>query len=332
MKKILVIGGMGYIGTVFIKNMLKRNYMITCIDNFIYNQLIQKNLFSDIKNFKFIEKDFRNFYFEVSYLNKFDNIVIFGGLVGDPITKKYNDLSVSINDIGLKKVIDAFDNSLVKKIIFISTCSNYGLVENGRLADEKCKLNPLSQYAKSKVELENYILSKKGKVNYEAIILRFATAFGLSPRMRFDLTINEFVREIFINKKLVVYDENTWRPYCHVVDFTNLIEKVINYKKDDINFEIFNAGSEKNNATKFQLTNKLKIYFPNAKFIFKSQGSDLRDYRVNFTKVKKFFDFNPQISIDDGIKEILKELKEGKYKDLNYYSDKLGNYSIDEKI
>ena len=101
----------------------------------------------------------------------------------------------------------------------MSTCSNYGLIKGDYLADEEHDLNPLSLYAKSKVNIEKYILSLYKKSSMRPTILRFATAFGLSPRMRFDLTVNQFTKELKLNKKLQVFDENTWRPYCHVKDF-----------------------------------------------------------------------------------------------------------------
>ena len=101
------------------------------------------------------------------------------------------------------------------------------MIQEDELADEDFELNPLSLYAKAKVEAELHLMSKKGKVNYTGTVLRFATAFGLSPRMRFDLSLSEFVRDLYFGKELLVFDEHTWRPYCHVRDFARLIDLVI---------------------------------------------------------------------------------------------------------
>ena len=131
----------------------------------------------------------------------FDVVILLAGLVGDPITKKYPIQSRKINDLGVKKVVDLCAVNNIKKLIYISTCSNYGFINNNELASEEHLLNPLSIYAKSKVSAENYILSLKGHTGMNPIILRFATAFGLSPRMRFDLTVNEFTRDIAIGGK-----------------------------------------------------------------------------------------------------------------------------------
>lgn len=328
MKNNLIIGGMGYVGTVVIESLLKDDENVTCIDNFSYNQEPKENFFENYKNFKFINLDIRKFDFKEDFLNNFDNVIIFAGLVGDPITKKYPEQSIAINDVGLKRIIDSLDHSSVKRVIFISTCSNYGLIKENAVADEQYELKPLSSYAKSKVNIENYLLNKKNKVGYSGVILRFATAFGLSPRMRFDLTINEFTRELYINNKIIVYDENTWRPYCHVKDFSNLIKKVIRTNVEKINFQVFNAGSERNNATKLDIVNYLKPFFPEAEIIFKSQGSDPRNYRVNFDKVKNTLGFKAEYNIEDGIKEIIQELNQGHFKIKNYYPDNLGNYVL----
>ena len=161
---------------------------------------------------------------------------------------------------------------------------------------------------------------KKG--NSEITILRFATAFGLSDRMRFDLTINQFVREIYLNKKIEVYDPYTWRPYCHVKDFANIIFQIVskeNVKRGKC--EIFNAGSSKNNFNKMMLINKIKKYIKNFKIVLQNDSADQRDYKVNFSKIKKVYGFKKITSIDEGIKEILKELKKGKFK--NYQTIKI---------
>ena len=134
-------------------------------------------------------------------LTKSKSSFLLGGLVGDPITKKFPKESEFINENQIIKCIDFFDDKEIEKLVFISTCSNYGLIKENELADEEFKLNPLSLYAKAKVNAEKYLLSKKGKTKYSGVVLRFALlAFGLSPRMRFDLTVSEFTRNLFLKK------------------------------------------------------------------------------------------------------------------------------------
>ena len=331
-KKILLIGGAGYIGSVISENFLKKEYKIKCFDSLIYSQDYCIDSLLKKKNFEFILGDLRNY-------NKFDglfenitDVIILAGLVGDPISKKYPKESEDINSIALKKFITNCNKRKLDRVIFVSTCSNYGLIENGKKADENYILNPLSNYAKSKVDMENYIMSLNGRVDYSPTILRFATAFGISPRMRFDLTINEFTRELFLKNNLEIYDAKTWRPYCHVNDFVQIIDKVLKSDKQKINFKIFNAGSDRNNYTKLQIIENLKKYFPESKVSFKEKGNDPRNYRVDFSKIKNQLGFEPKYSINDGIKEIIKVLKMGKFNNLKKYKDNLGNYKIKNAI
>ena len=126
-----------------------------------------------------------------------------------------------------------------------------------------------------------------GKTDYEPTILRFATAFGISPRMRFDLTVSEFIRQLALGKELVVYDTNTWRPYCHVKDFARIIEMVLKSPPKIVSNQIFNAGADINNYTKQMIIDEIKNYIPNSKIKYVENGIDPRDYRVNFNKIKK---------------------------------------------
>ena len=229
MKKNFAYRREGYIGKPLQDFFLKKKFQIISFDNLIYGQKFVKS--KSQNNLKFVKGDIRNNNdVKKILLIKYDVIILLAGLVGDPITKKYKSLSESINKKSLIKLIKKIyisDNS--KKFIFISTCSNYGLSKSKYLT-EKNKLKPLSHYAKCKVEVEKFILKLKRKKSFNPTILRFATAFGLSDRMRYDLTINQFVLELYKKGFIEVYDFNTWRPYCHVKDFARLINKVITSK------------------------------------------------------------------------------------------------------
>jgi nucleoside-diphosphate-sugar epimerase len=136
------------------------------------------------------------------------------------------------------------------------------LIKEDELADENFELNPLSLYAKAKVGAELHLMSKKGKVQYTGTVLRFATAFGLSPRMRFDLSVSEFVRDLYFGEELLVFDEHTWRPYCHVRDFARLIDLVINADSENVNFEIPDMFIDKYNLM-LELENENKLSWDN---------------------------------------------------------------------
>jgi len=246
-------------------------------------------------------------------------------LVGDPITKKYPVISEEINNQGIKKIIDFCLEAQVKNLIFVSTCSNYGLIDDQIKAKENHKLNPLSNYSIAKVKIEEYLLSKRNYTDSNITILRFSTAFGLSDRMRYDLTVNEFVKEIYFKKNLEVYDPDTWRPYCHVKDFARVILKILSEDSNNIYFEIFNVGNDENNFTKRMIIDLIskKMDCSKVKFINK-KGTDLRNYRVDFEKLEKKIDIRCIYSLENGIDEIIDNLKTQK----NTNFDNYGNYYL----
>ena len=331
MKKILLIGGAGYVGTVISAYFLKKGYKVNVLDNFIYDNQFAIEPFIGDPDYSFFYGDIGN----VTDLKKSSNgvtdVIILAGLVGDPITKKYPNESEQINEKGVQACMDYFNGKGLNKLIFISTCSNYGLIKEDELADENFILSPLSLYAKAKVANEQYLISKVNDVDYTGVVLRFATAFGLSPRMRFDLTISEFVREVFYGKELLVYDEDTWRPYCHVRDFARLLGLVIDADKQKVNFEVFNAGGDLNNFTKKMIVNEILKNIPLGKIKYGENGSDPRNYKVSFSKVKNVLGFEPEFSVKDGIKELVDALVIGLYKESMTNKNKYGNYQINYK-
>tara|TARA_B100000900_G_C20597282_1_gene723949 strand:- start:189 stop:1196 length:1008 start_codon:yes stop_codon:yes gene_type:complete len=328
MKKILLIGGEGYIGNVVSSALLKKGYKVISFDNFLYkNNHCVLNKISN-PNYNFIFGDMLDTNLLRSILTSVDSVILLAGLVGDPITKKYPKESILINDKGVKNVIDLSVKSEIKRFLFISTCSNYGLINNNELADENFDLNPLSSYAKSKVKAEKYILSLKNKTKMIPTILRFATAFGLSPRMRFDLTISEFTRDIAMGRELLVYDSETWRPYCHTQDFARLIQMVLKAPTKEIAFEVFNAGGAANNATKQMIIDLILKKIPNGKVKYQENGSDPRNYRVNFEKVKSILGFKPKFTIQDGIDELVHAFNNHVFDHVDDSINSYGNYEL----
>ena len=146
--------------------------------------------------------------------------------------------------------------------------------------------------------------------------------------MRFDLSVSQFVNDLFRGNELVVYDENTWRPYCHVRDFARLLELVIKSENKKVHFEVFNAGGDVNNFTKKMIIDEIIKHLPNSKVKYSSNGSDPRNYKVSFSKVYNVLGFSPKYLVKDGIKELVNALKMGLYKDSLENKNSYGNYSI----
>ena len=328
MKKILVIGGSGYIGRVLIEDLIKAKNQVINVDLKIYPDQ-QIDLTNEENNENFIKLDLKDIKELKKQIKLVDSVIILAGLVGEFITKKYLNLSNSINEKGIIDLInECGEHKNIKNVIFVSTCSNYGITKDQELVNEEHELKPLSPYAKAKVKIEKYLLNKKSQF-YSPTVLRFATAFGYSPRMRFDLTINHFCYSMFKDKEIEVYDPNTWRPYCHVKDFSRLIIKILTSERDKVDKKVFNAGSDINNFSKKAIVDLILKKLPNTKVIFKKGGVDKRDYKVSFEKIKKELNFETKYSVEDGIVEILSILKEDKIKFLKENSTKTrGNFEI----
>jgi nucleoside-diphosphate-sugar epimerase len=325
---ILIIGGAGYIGTVLTDHLLSAGYKVTCLDLLLYQNNICVVPYMGNPNYQFIYGDMCDNRVLDRALEGITDVILLAGLVGDPITKKYPEESNAINDEGIINCIDHLNGKGLDRVVFVSTCSNYGLISTDELADETYSLSPLSLYSKSKVAAEQHLLAGQGMVDYTPTILRFATAFGLAPRMRFDLTVNEFTRELAMGKELLVFDANTWRPYCHVKDFGRLIQLVIEAPQAKIAFEVYNAGGDINNFTKQGVVDTILTLLPNEKVRYVEHGSDPRNYRVNFGKVRETLGFEPKYTVHYGVTELLNAIHEHVFDHADVLHNFHGNYEI----
>ena len=325
---VTIFGGGGYIGPIVARRLLNSGYMVRVVDLFLYgSQNVMLGLM-DAPGFEVLNGDHANPNTVKKALMGATDVVILSGLVGDPITKKYPGVHRAVNDVGISRLIDLLDGQKLQRVIFVSTCSNYGFIRENQVADENFELKPLSLYAKAKVKAEKKLLALNGKANYDVVILRFATAFGLAPRMRFDLTISQFVREMALKNKLLVYDPDTWRPYCHVQDFAAVIHNALEAPNRAIKFEVFNAGGEANNYTKRMIVETILKFIPDAPIAYQDHGPDPRNYRVDFTKIRETLNFEPTYTIEDGIQELFSALKENLFPDIEHRLNFYGNYQV----
>jgi nucleoside-diphosphate-sugar epimerase len=330
-RKILLIGGAGYIGTIVTRHLLDRGYLVKCVDNFIYGHSFTVLPFLTDTRYEFARLDIRNTPEVLAECSDCTDIVILAGLVGDPITKKYPEAAEQINLQAMTDLIDGLKTQTqLNKVIFVSTCSNYGLIQSDELASETHELNPLSLYAKAKVAIEQKLLGVEDTVGFSPTTLRFATAFGYSPRMRFDLTVSEFTRDLYLGRELVVYDADTWRPYCHVDDFSELIRRVLEAPVDLVRQGTFNAGSDKNNFTKRMIVEAVLERVPDGQVKYLDKGSDPRNYRVDFEKVRRQLHFDAARTVADGVDELIDILSLGFFDfDDGAPANWWGNYSLE---
>lgn len=325
---VLLVGGAGYIGSVLTAHLLELGYRVRCLDLLLYDNHGCVLPYLSNPNYEFMHADFADGGRMDQALETMTDVVLLAGLVGDPITRKYPEISQRINHDGMIELVRRLDGRGLNKVVFISTCSNYGLIEQDVAAGEDFDLNPLSLYAKAKVAVEKEILFLKGRVDYHPTVLRFATAFGLSPRMRFDLTVSEFTREMFLGRDLLVYDSETWRPYCHVKDFSVAIRRVLEAPSERVSFEVFNAGGDVNNRTKQMIVDEIRRFLPDARVRYKERGNDPRNYRVDFSRIRKHLYFEPAHTVSDGIGELTAALRQGLFDNVERHSNFYGNNEI----
>ena len=308
---ILVTGGAGYIGSTLIGDLLKKGHYVTCVDvlKFGKKPILQ---FLNIKNFIFAECDIneKDKFEKILSKRNYDSLIRLAAIVGDPACNLYSKEAKLTNLETTKWLIDQCLLREINKFIFASTCSNYGKSDNPEdFLDENSRLAPVSLHAELKVEIENYILNSLDRNNnFSPTILRFSTVYGLSPRMRFDLTVNEFTKELSLNRTLEVYGGQFWRPYCHVRDFSLAIDAVLESDVSKVKFNVFNVGSTSENYTKKMLVELISTVIKNPSISFIKKDEDPRDYKVSCDKIRNQLGFEPKNRVIDGIKEIYEEI------------------------
>ncbi|RKX55878.1 MAG: SDR family NAD-dependent epimerase/dehydratase [Thermodesulfobacteriota bacterium] len=303
--KILVTGGGGYIGSVLVPYLLNHGYEVVVLDKFYFGE-DKLNINSD--KLKIIKDDIR--FFKKEILEDIDTIVDLAALSNDPTGELDPIKTWSINYLGRYRVATLGKLMGVKKYILASSCSVYGF--QNEIVKEDSPTNPLTTYAKANLKAEEDILPYAND-NFTVVILRFATVYGFSPRMRFDLAINGMVKGFFKNGKIPILRDGTqYRPFVHVKDVCKAIMLTIEASKDLVNKQIFNVGSNEQNYQIFKLAQEVAeaIGIP---FKYEWYGfPDHRSYRVDFSKIQKILKFKPDYTPRDGAIEVWEALKSGK--------------------
>lgn len=325
-RKILVTGGAGYLGSVLTNRLLERNYVVTVLDLAMFGAEgllphFEKKNFSfirgDIRDEKVIRRIFRDGYYCVIHL---------AALVGEPACDGNPRLAEEVNTKATLMLGRLAKEAKVKRFIFMSSSSNYGISKQGDLADESSGLNPLTLYSKTKVDAEEGLLPMSDS-EFPICVVRLAALFGLSPKMRFNLLINELVRDAYFGKDMLLYKERAWRPYTHTQDASDALIAILEAGKQLVSGQIFNVGTE--NCQKKDLIGYIRKYIKNARVVRKGGKANNRDYRVSFEKIKKTLGFTPRKRIIDGIEELILAMKNNVFS--NPYDKKYSAW-IDEAM
>jgi nucleoside-diphosphate-sugar epimerase len=308
--KILVTGGAGYLGSVLSLALIEEGHDVRILDNLMYGGRSLLSMFGHPR-FDFMIGDVRDSSTVERAVEHVDAVVHLAAIVGDPACARDPEAARAINERGSLQLIRSAQTAGVSRFVFASTCSNYGRMnDTSVLASEEHELRPLSLYAETKVAVERELLGH-GASTTAGTVLRLATLFGVSPRMRFDLTVNQFVMEMLVHRRLVVYGERFWRPYVHVRDAARAVTAVLNAPMDLVRSQVFNVGSTDENYRKMDLVEIIGRRVPGARVEFVSVADDPRDYKVSFERIRSTLSFRPMRRVTDGIEEVARLIESG---------------------
>lgn len=295
----LITGGAGYLGSVLIGYLLDKGYKVRCLDNLLYRQKSILHYCTN-DNFEFVYGDARNRELLKKVLEGIDFIIPLAAIVGMPAcdAKPLEAKSINYEAIVLLDEIRGEN----QKVIFPNTNSGYGTKTGDLFCTEETPLEPISIYGKTKCDAEKHLLNSKK----DAITIRLATVFGLSPRMRTDLLVNDFVHKAVSDGYVVIYQKDFKRNFLHIKDVARAFEHCIR-NFDAMKNNAYNVGLEDANLSKAELAEKIKSYVPKFEIVFKEVGEDpdKRNYIVSNQKIMAT-GFQPRFSLDDGIKELIK--------------------------
>ncbi len=307
-------GGAGYIGLLLADELLKTGREVTVLDVLAHGQTELANGLRD-NGVKVIVGDVRDPEARAKALEDATELVHLAAIVGDPACARDPELAQAVNVDASKALATEASQAGIEHFVMASTCSNYG-----RMADptvpitETGELAPVSLYAEQKVAVEQHLLGLD-PAPFAVTCLRFATVYGVAPRMRFDLTVNEFTRDLWADRKLEVFGEQFWRPYVHVRDAARGIRTVLEAPKDKTAGQVFNVGDSNENYRKLDLVEQIRLQTDRGEVEYVSRTEDPRDYKVSFDKIRAQLGYEVTMTVGTGIAEILAALDAGDFPD-----------------
>jgi nucleoside-diphosphate-sugar epimerase len=311
---ILVTGGAGYIGAALCRELISSGRRVRAFDVLLHDQ---REVADDLERegAEVLRADLLDGEARRRALEGVAAVVHLAAIVGDPACAQDPERAQAVNVDAARALVEDAAAAGVERFVMASTCSNYGKMADSSVpVDESGELAPVSLYARQKVEVEQWLLSRSNGT-LAPICLRFATVYGVAPRMRFDLTVNEFTRDMWAGRVLQVFGERFWRPYIHVRDAGRAVRVVLDSPLDRVQGEVFNAGRTDQNFRKLDLVEIVGTRYPEAEVEFVEQADDPRDYKVNFEKIKQTLGFDLTMTVPEGIGEVADELERGSFPD-----------------
>lgn len=316
MKHILITGGAGYIGSLLTSELLRLGHRVTALDSLLFGgEAIVP--FLHHPNFHFVKTDVTEPRAVKDALKdgwqKPDAVIHLAAIVGFPACQAVGkQVAWKYNVDSTKMVYEQATDLGAERFVFASTYSNYGLSQDGKPVTEESPLNPQSLYAETKIAAEEFLLSQKDSPT-APLLFRFATLYGLSPRTRFDLIVNQFVLEAFTKRVLVIYQRGYSRSFVHIRDVARGVIMGLEAEQSKIRGQIFNLGTDNGNYSKDDIVALVRKRMPEVEVEYKDLtfGGDMRDITVSFAKIKSVLGFDTTLDVDDGIRELLFALKTG---------------------
>jgi nucleoside-diphosphate-sugar epimerase len=308
--RVLITGGAGYVGSTLAPLLLAAGHKVRILDRLSYGGESLLGVWSH-PDFEFAHGDIRDRETVRNAVSDCDAVVHLAAIVGDPACAREPETARAVNLEASMNLIEESRRSGVHRFVFASTCSNYGkMKDSSQYVNEESELQPVSLYAETKVAVEKSLLGSAGD-GWCPTPLRFATVFGVSPRMRFDLTVNEFTMEMITKKHLIVFGEQFWRPYVHVFDAARGIACVLSAPAQAVAGRVFNVGSTDQNLQKQQIVELIRPFVPDARIEFVHKNEDPRDYRVSFDRILGELGYKTSRSVVEGITEVAKLVRMG---------------------
>ncbi|MDQ7844005.1 MAG: NAD-dependent epimerase/dehydratase family protein [Armatimonadota bacterium] len=321
-RRVLVIGGAGYVGSALVRQLLDRGYGVRVLDMLLYGDQAMRELRAH-PNFEFLQGDFRNVEAVVRAMQDVDAVAHLGAIVGDPAGDLEPQVTLEVNVAATRLIAEVARGVGVRRFVFTSTCSVYGASDG--LLDERSPVNAISLYAKSKLDSEAILLGMTDG-QFSPVILRLGTLYGLSYRPRFDLVVNLLAAQAVLEHRITIVDGDQWRPFVHVEDAARAILRCLEVPATLIAGQVFNVGATAENYQIKDLGAMIMALVPGTEVRTRESGGERRNYRVSCDKIARTLGYRPLRTVRDGIAEIKGAIERGEIQD--YTASEYSNYKF----
>jgi nucleoside-diphosphate-sugar epimerase len=328
-ERVLVIGGAGYIGSALLPKLLELGYRVRLLDSMVYGTE-PISAVVDHPNLEVVNADFRQVDKVTESMRDVDAVIHLGAIVGDPACALDEQLTIDVNVMATRMIAEVAKGMGVNRFVFASTCSVYGA--SSETLDERSALRPVSLYARSKIASE-FVLQSLATAHFAPVILRFATIYGLSGRTRFDLVVNLLTAKAYLEREIMVFGGDQWRPFVHVSDAASAVVRAVQAPLALVRNQVFNVGSDRQNYTIAQVAELVRSLVPGTSVRVEETDVDRRDYRVSFAKIRRTLSFEPERRVENGVREVIQAFESGRvadYRNPKYSNEKfLTEHGID---